>query len=151
MSSSTTLSIAPAASATIDKPYLLTIDSTARASGQWRYNLTNPNGTVSRDAGELAGADTDVLLLYAIAVALTNIPKGVSIEIRSNNHQLGIMVQRLTAPSPVPQLPFLPFVESRRTAWRHLLPILAGYTVSWKTVTSSMTELIDLAAWQRAR
>ncbi|MDR3725278.1 MAG: hypothetical protein P4K83_12445 [Terracidiphilus sp.] len=134
--------------AATDTPYTLTIDTSA---GVWRYALTNPDGTTTRNAiGPLGGVDADVLNLYALATALQEIPKGVALHIRSTSNTVVQMGQRLTKPSDVPELPFLPFTPDRRTAWSYVLPLLEAYAVTWQCVARNDMAVITLGNWAAA-
>lgn len=130
MSSKTEVTI----QATSAAPFTLTIDSVQRPRGQWRYALTTPDGTTTNDAGVFEGVDVDVLALYALATALTSIPTGSVVNIRSTSSAVAQMGSRLTKPKAVPELPFLPFTADRGRAWAYVLPLLAGYTVSWSSI-----------------
>lgn len=139
------------ATPTANKPYTLTVDS-IQNPGVWRYSLANPDGTVTRDAGELIGADVDVLALYALAVAALSIPKGVSLEVRTTSPNISSMGQRLTKPALVPQLPYYPFAEARRAAWKATLPGLANFaSVKWQAVLRNESDVMALAEWARTK
>jgi hypothetical protein len=121
----------------IDTPYNVTLDS---SNTTWKYALTSPNGTVTRNAGPMSGVDSEVILLYALATALQSIPKGVTIHVAAPSHDLKTMGERLTKPAPIPELPFLPFTADRRTAWGYVLPLLSAYNLVWKNVSSVLSQ-----------
>jgi hypothetical protein len=57
------------------------------------------------------------------------------------------MGARLTKPTTIPELPFLPFTAERRTAWEYVLPTLAPYTATWKSILRIEADVLDLERW----
>jgi hypothetical protein len=140
------LSIAPSSTtATMDKPFTITVDSTPSPRGEYRFETVSPGGTVNRGAGFLEGADADQLGLYSLACALVSIPKGTTLHVRTTSSTIASVGKRLTKPAPIPELSFLPFTADRRAAWEFMLPTLSAYTITWQVVRS--VDAMLLAQW----
>lgn len=134
------------ASTASETPFTVVLDSNQH-HGFWRYWLTNPDGTVRREAGQLPGADEVALQLFAAAHVLPKIPSGCSVQIFSTAHGVTSLGQQLTVDAPVEILPFLPFTNDRRAAWQAVLPMLKPLATQWRSLSRNDHQVIDLERW----